>query len=171
MTRLAVLRHAKSSWDQPGLDDFDRPLNDRGWQAARRMGLELKHRGLNFDLVLASSAARVRQTIEGMAEHFDFRAEIRFETEIYLADEGTLAALVAALPDSAKAALLVGHNPGLERLLLLLARDDKKGLRQSVQEKFPTAALAVVDFSSQHWADVAARTGEIVELILPRELD
>src|SRR5437868_11057004 len=82
MKRLAILRHAKSSWDDPSLDDFDRPLNERGWKAARRMGRELEDRGMRFDLVLASMAARVRETIDGV-QKYDFAAPIRFEPQLY----------------------------------------------------------------------------------------
>jgi phosphohistidine phosphatase len=170
MIRLAVLRHAKSSWDEPGLNDHNRPLNDRGWKAARRMGRELKHRGLHFDFVLASTAARVRETIDGVQEKYDFDAPIRFEPRVYMADAGTLLDLVRALAGDAQSALIVGHNPSLERLVVELSHDDRRGLRHRVSEKFPTAALAVVELPAGSWAEVQPGSGEIVELILPREL-
>src|SRR5438045_9094681 len=100
MKRLAVLRHAKSSWDEPKLDDFNRPLNERGWESARRMGRELRHRRMRFDLVLASPAARVRETIDGLQEKFQFDAPIRFEQQVYAATEGTLLELVRRFPDN-----------------------------------------------------------------------
>jgi len=170
MIRLTILRHAKSSWDEPNLDDHNRPLNERGWKAARRMGRELKHRGMHFDIVLASTAARVRETIDGLAEKYDFECPIRFEPRVYMADAGTLLDLVRSLPDDAPSALLVGHNPGLERLAVELSHDDRQGLRHRVSEKFPTAALAVVQLPAESWAEVQPGSGEIVELILPREL-
>jgi phosphohistidine phosphatase len=170
MMRLTILRHAKSSRDEPNLDDHNRPLNERGWKAARRMGRELGHRGLHFDYVLASTAARVRETIDGLAEKYDFSAPIRFEPRLYMADAGTLLDLVRALPDDAQSALLVGHNPGLERLAVELSHDDRQALRHRVSEKFPTAALAVVELPAESWAEVQPGSGEIVELILPREL-
>jgi len=171
MKRLAALRHAKSSWDDATLDDFNRPLNDRGWKSARRIGRELKHRALRFDIVLASTAARVRETIDGVQEHYDFAAPIRFEPQMYGASEQKLLSLVRALPETAHAPLLVGHNPGLERLLLGLTRDDEDELRHRVAGKFPTGALAVLELPANHWADVAAGSGKIIELILPKELD
>lgn len=170
MKRLTLLRHAKSSWNQQDLDDFDRPLNDRGRKAAHRMGRELKRRGMKFDLVLASPAKRVRETIEGVAEKFDeFDREVRFEPSIYLADSRTLIDLVRALPDAIEAPILIGHNPGMEQVILKLAKDGD--LRRRVSEGYPTAALAVMAFDVDEWASIGAGNGDLVELILPRELD
>jgi phosphohistidine phosphatase len=172
MKRLAVLRHAKSSWDHAGVDDFDRPLNERGWKAARRMGKELKHRRMSFDLGLASPAARVRETVDGLIEEYGQPTfPIRFEKPIYQADASALLALIRAIPDEVDAALLIGHNPGLERLLAEISKDDKHGLRDRVADKYPTAALAVVELPVRHWAKVEPGSGTIVNLILPKELD
>ena len=171
MKRLALLRHAKSSWDEPDLDDLNRPLNERGWKAARRIGRELKHRDLRFDLVLASTAARARETIDGLQEKYEFGAPIRFEPRIYMASAEQLLGLIRALPDNADAPLLVGHNPGLQRLLVELTHDDESGLRDRVAQQYPTAALAVVQLPAHRWELVEPGSGEIVELILPRELD
>jgi phosphohistidine phosphatase len=171
MKRLTLLRHAKSSWDDPNLDDFNRPLNERGWKASRRIGRELKHRGTRFDLVIASTAARVRETIDGVQEHYDFEAPIQFEPRMYGATDRELLALVQALPEAVHAPLFVGHNPGLERLLLELTRDDQGALRRRVAGKFPTGALAAVELPAHRWDDLAPGSGTIVELILPKELD
>ena len=171
MKRLTVLRHAKSSWDEAGLDDFDRPLNERGWKAARRMGREIKDRGISFDFVLASSALRVRETLQGVQESFDLGAPIRFERDVYLASTQTLVSLVRGLQDSVQAPLLVGHNPGLERLLVELTHADDKGLRDRIAGKYPTGALAAVELPAGKWSEVMPGSGAIVELILPRELD
>ena len=171
MKRLAVLRHAKSSWDDQSLDDFDRPLNERGWRAARRMGSELRDRKIRFDLVLASTATRVRETIGGVQEKYEFGAPIRLEQGIYLASAETLLSLIRELPDAVEAPLLVGHNPGLERLLVELTHDDSKGLRQRIAGKYPTGALAVVELPANKWGEISPGSGEIVELILPKELD
>ena len=171
MKRLSILRHAKSSWDDPSLDDFNRPLNERGWKSARRMGRELKRRGIKFDLVLASTAARVRETIDGVQENYDFSAPIEFERDIYLASTETLLSLIRRLPDTVQAPLLVGHNPGLERLLVELTHDDEKGLRKRVAGKYPTGAFAQFELPSRTWREIEPGSGRIVELILPKELD
>lgn len=171
MKRLAILRHAKSSWDDPSLDDFNRPLNDRGWKTARRMGRELKHRELKFDLVLSSTAARARETIDGVQDKYDLDCAIEFEPDLYLASEGELLQRVRSLDEKVKSALLVGHNPGLEQLIAKLTRNDKDGLRRRIEGKFPTGALAVVELPGHHWSKVKPGEGEVVELILPKDLD
>ena len=171
MKRLTVLRHAKSSWDDASIDDFNRPLNERGWKAARRMGRELKHRELHFDLVLASTAARVRETIDGVQEKYDFGAPIQFEPRMYGASTDELLSLIRGLPESVHAPLLVGHNPGLERLIVELTRDDVGGLRRRVAGKFPTASLAVIELPADRWPGIAPGSGTIADLILPKELD
>lgn len=171
MKRLTILRHAKSDWGQPDTGDLDRPLNSRGWKSARRMGRELKHRQIRFDLRLASPAARVRETLDGLAEGYGaFQFAVRFEPRIYLADTATLLELIQALPDDIEAPLLVGHNPGLGRLVAELAKDDAQGLRRRVEHKFPTAALAVIELPTDRWEDVRPGSGQLVELILPKEL-
>ena len=171
MKKLAVLRHAKSSWDDPGLDDFNRPLNDRGWKAARRMGRVLRKRGVKFDLVLSSTAARTRETIDGIQEHFDFDAPIEFRPELYLASEEALLETIRGLDEKVKAPLIVGHNPGLELLVTDLSRDDDRGLRRRVAGKFPTGALVILELPTHHWSKVKPGEGQVVELMLPRELD
>ena len=170
MKRLTLLRHAKSNWDHEGVDDLNRPLNERGWKAARRIGKELKNRGIHFDLVLASTAARVRETIDGLEEKFEFDCEIRFEQQLYLASAETLLSTVRGLSESVHLPLLVGHNPGLERLVIELTRDDDHDLRRRVSNRFPTAALAVIEFQAESWSDIAPGCGEVVDLILPKEL-
>src|SRR5437764_3656416 len=145
MKRLAILRHAKSSWDDPGLDDFNRPLNERGWKAARRLGRELKQRGKRFDLVLSSTSARTRETIEGVQEKFDFGAPVEFDPQLYLASEQLLLERVRALDEKTDAPLIVGHNPGVEQLITSLTHDDREGLRARVAGKFPTGALAIIE--------------------------
>jgi phosphohistidine phosphatase len=171
MKRLAILRHAKSSWDEPALDDFNRPLNERGWKTARRLGRELARRGIKFDLVLSSTSARTRETIDGIQQHYDFKAPIKFEQQLYHASERQLLTVIRALDDAVTAPLIVGHNPGLEMLIAELANDDRKGLRQRVAGKFPTGALALIELQVKRWAEVEPGSGEIVELILPKDLD
>ena len=171
MKRLAILRHAKSSWADAGMFDFDRPLNERGREAARRIGEELKARKLHFDLVLASTATRVRETLAGVGEEYEFGPDVRFDDELYGASEEMLLKVIRALPEKMQSVLIVGHNPGLEFIVARLARADERGLRDRVENKFPTAALAVIDLRTECWEQVIPGGGEIVELILPRELD
>lgn len=171
MKRLTVLRHAKSSWKDRELDDFERPLNGRGQRAARRMGREISDRGMQFDFVLASPAVRVRETLEGVQEQHQLRVPIRFEPRIYMARVAELLELIAAIPDDAHDALLVGHNTSAERLVIKLAKEDDRGLRRRVEEKFPTAALAVIELPIQGWSDLEPESGRLVELIYPADLE
>lgn len=165
------MRHAKSSWDDSTLEDFERPLNDRGRAAAEKVGRELKRRGLRFDHVLASPALRVRQTLERLSAGFGGRVEPRFDPDLYGADQSSWLAAIQDLPETVHAPLIVGHNPALHRLVIDLTLDDPAGRRDSLQDKFPTAALAVIALDVSSWPDVNRGCGEIVELILPRELD
>lgn len=171
MTLLTTLRHAKSSWDDHGLDDFDRPLNDRGRKAARSLGRELKRRKVRFDHVIASPAARVRETIEELAKGYGKLPDVRFDSQIYEAGAERLLQLIRHIPETAHAPLLVGHNPGMQQLVLALSREDGNGLRGQVAEKYPTAAMALVELEAPRWDEVETHSGTIVELILPRELD
>lgn len=169
MKTLAVLRHAKSSWDDPSLADFDRPLNARGRKSAKRVGREIK--GRKFDTVLASPARRVRETLEYFAEGYGKELPITFEQRIYESSAAILLQLVNQIADDAKSVLLVGHNPALENFVPAISHDDRKGLRAKADGKFPTCALAVIELDVDRWSDVGTACGEIVELILPRELD
>lgn len=170
MKRLTVLRHAKSSWKDRELDDFDRPLNGRGRRAASRMGREISERGMHFDFILASPAARVRETIDGVSEHHRLNAPMHFEPRIYMARVAELIELITTIPDEANSALLVGHNTSAERLVAKLSTDDDMGLRRRVEEKFPTAGLATIEMAIDSWKDVQAECGRLVDLIYPSDL-
>jgi phosphohistidine phosphatase len=170
MTILSIMRHAKSSWDQPGVEDFARPLNDRGRKAARRVGHELKHRHVRFDHVLASPAARVRETLLELADGYGELPAIAFDERLYGAGIGTLLDVLRSVPAQVHSPLLVGHNPGLHELVLTLTQGGGD-LRRQVAAKFPTAAVAIITSPAERWDELEPGSGEIVELILPREVD
>src|SRR4029453_3692753 len=117
MKTLLLLRHAKASWKDEGLDDHDRPLNKRGKRDAPRMGQLLKNENLLPDFLVAASARRARKTGGDVIQHSGYRGETRSTGELYNAGQDELLALVAGLPVAAKRVLLIGHNPGLEELL------------------------------------------------------
>lgn len=164
--RLSILRHAKSDWGDPGLADFDRPLNKRGRSAAKAVRHEILQRGLAFDFILSSPAVRTRETLERL----ELAERAHWEAALYLATRGMLMQIVKSLPADAESALIVGHNPGLQEIVGDLAGQDPKGFRESVRAKFPTGALASIEFACEEWSDLTAGAGTIVELILPREL-
>ena len=168
MKTLTLLRHAKSGWDAPVARDFDRTLNARGRKAARAMGREMRRLGLGYDLVLASPAARVTETLTELAQGYGAAVDTQFDETIYLAPVDTLLALVRATDDSDARLLLVGHNPGMEQLALLLAGGGP--LRDEIAAKYPTAALAEIAFDAEHWHDVGPGDGRLERFIRPREL-
>lgn len=170
MKTLTLLRHAKSTWDDPVERDFDRPLNGRGRRAAARIGQWLADDEARFDHVRASPAVRVRQTIEGVEDGLRRSLAPLFDARIYLASAVTLLDLVQGFADDAATALLIGHNPGLEDLLLLLT-PDADPLRGEVETKYPTATLAVLDLDIAAWRDAAAASAHLRYFIRPRDLD
>jgi phosphohistidine phosphatase len=170
MKTLTVMRHAKSSWGDAGLNDFDRPLNARGRKAAAEIGKELRHRGIRFDAVIASPAMRVRETLTDLASGYGADFDVRFDPRIYEAMVDHLLTIVREISEDVSAPLLVGHNPGLQNLVLELAREDSNR-RHHLEAKFPTAAVAILHLPARHWQDVETSSAEIAGLILPKELD
>lgn len=170
MKTLTLLRHAKSGWDDPRLRDFDRPLNAKGRRAAQLIGRMLRSRGLAFDHVVASPAVRVVETLAEVEHGYGRALGTRWDRRLYLASADMLLEAVREFPDTAGAALVSGHNPGLEDLVLLLARDDPaNGLRESVAVKFPTASVASLSLAS--WSSAAAGAATLERFVRPRDLD
>jgi phosphohistidine phosphatase len=171
MKTLSLLRHAKSSWDDPVERDFDRPLNGRGHRAARRMGEWLKESGLRFDRVLASPALRIKQTIEGVEAGLEERLRPGFDKRIYMASAASLFDLIRDTPDDSAHLLLIGHNPGLEDLLLLATEGDPSSLRAEAEAKYPTATFASIELPVAKWAAIEEGGARLVQFVRPRDLD
>ncbi|HEX8063966.1 MAG TPA: histidine phosphatase family protein [Allosphingosinicella sp.] len=170
MKSLTLLRHAKSGWDDPVSRDFDRPLNPRGRRAARTVALEMRAKGLAFDLVLASPARRVIETLEEVAAALG-TTRPEYDHRLYLASTATLLEIVRAVPDGVGRLLVAGHNPGLEELALGLSRRDGAGLRGEIEVKYPTGTVAEIELPAERWAEVRPGTGSLVRFIRPRDLD
>jgi phosphohistidine phosphatase len=159
---LLVLRHAKSSWKKPGLDDHDRPLNKRGKGDAPRMGRLLAHRGLVPDVILSSTAVRARTTAAEVARHCGFHGDVQTSERLYLAEPADYLAVLARLRDNPRTAMVVGHNPGLADLVHLLS---------GAPVRMPTAALAHIALHIERWSQLRSGVrGELLDLWLPREL-
>lgn len=171
MKRLTLLRHAKSSWDDPVARDFDRPLNAKGHRAGRTVGQEMRRLELSFDAVVASPAARVVETLEEVAQGFGTALTAHFDQRIYLASLDALLDVVHGTDDSIGSLLLVGHSPGLERLALHLAGVKDKPLCRSVEEKYPTGALIEISLPVDHWRDANHGEGTMTRFVRPRDLD
>jgi phosphohistidine phosphatase len=176
MTRtLLLLRHAKSSWSDPSLADFDRPLNKRGRDVAPRMGDYLREHGLVPDLVLCSAARRAVQTWdlagEALSKGDAKPVTTKHLRSLYLAPPSRMLAALRRTPDEAESVLMVGHNPGFEHLAMGLAGPGSKSEAQRHMEaKFPTAALAELRFEAKHWRDIAPATGKLVRFVIPKAL-
>jgi phosphohistidine phosphatase len=160
MKRLFVLRHAKSSWADAGISDFERPLNDRGTAAAPLMGTVMRRRGFEPEAILSSPAERAKQTAAAAREAAGFAAGIRFDERIYEASTQTLINVLSEL-GSERSALIVGHNPGMEGLVRALT---------GRSESMPTAALAVIDLDIDDWASIKPGSGTLLEVIRPKDM-
>lgn len=161
MKHLILLRHAKSSWVNPDLDDFDRPLNKRGKRSAKALGEWLRAEGWQPDLVLCSAARRTRETWEGLG----LPGEPVLRKDLYHAmPEGMLAILRAA---TAQTILLIGHNPGIAALAQDLVREAPQHPRFS---DYPTGALLVAGFELKKWSKLGARSGEVKAFLTPHDL-
>lgn len=171
MKTLTLLRHAKSGWDDPVARDFDRPLNPKGRRAAATMGRHLRELGLQFDRVIASPAVRVQETVAEIEHGLGRALSPEWDRRLYLASAATLLDLVHELGGASASILLIGHNPGLEDLTLLLVSDQAGGLREAAEEKYPTATLAELTFDTDDWQDVVAGRGLLRRFVRPRDVD
>lgn len=155
------MRHAKSSWGDPDMVDFDRPLNERGRLAAPFMGRCIMEHGYVPDAVVSSPAIRARETAELVKEHSGFAGEIRFDERVYEASPNMLREVASELSEQVHSAMIVGHNPGIEGLIRHLTGQI---------EPMPTAALAVIDLDVDAWAKIGRLSGRIGTVIRPKAL-
>ncbi len=161
MKKLLLLRHAKSSWDDAGLADFDRPLNGRGRKAAPLVGDLMRQRQLRPDLVISSPAARARETTALVLEASGMKTELRYDERIYEATAARLLEVISDIGDEKQEVMLVGHNPGFENLLERLTGEPLR---------VPTAALARIALDADRWNEAGARGGRLEWLVKPKEL-
>lgn len=171
MIRLLLLRHAKSDWSEAGLADRDRPLAKRGRAGAELIAGYMRQQALAPDLVLSSPATRTRQTVSLVLDIIATSPKILFDETLY--DFGSGERLLAAIRDEggdAKTLMLVGHNPAIERLAALLAGAGDAALMAAMQRKFPTAALAVIDFADKAWSAVKPGKGTLTAFVTPKGL-
>lgn len=173
MKRLLLLRHAKA--ERETADDIKRGLEKRGEKDAARMGRFLRDDVYVPDLMLCSTATRTRETVEHLLPELGAAPRIDYLSELYLAEPEVIFALVRRASDTAGVLMVVGHNPGLEQLALALAAVPlEKKLRKRydvMDEKFPTTALAVIDFHVARWADLTPGRGELDAFVRPKDLE
>lgn len=169
LKRLHLLRHAKSSWDSPDLDDHDRPLAERGRRAAPLMADHLIARGLRPDLVLCSTATRARQTFDALAPALD-GVPVLYERTVYVFQGRALIDRLKALPEDVSEVLVVGHNPALEETAVHLADAKASGhLLDLLHEKYPTGAYAALETEAK-WKALDANCATLVAFIRPKDL-
>lgn len=167
MKRLVLLRHAKSAWDDPTLRDRERPLAPRGRKAAKRTGRWARKHGIRPQLVVCSNAVRARQTLERVLPGLGEPA-VWVEVTLYAASAETLLARVRSLPEEIDEVMLVGHNPGLMDLALLLSAPGRN--RKRAQVNVPTGALLELELEAGRWAEVSAGEARLTRFVVPREL-
>ena len=160
MKTLFVLRHAKSSWDNPDLADFERPLNSRGLDAARFIGTLIYDRHLEPEIIVSSPAKRAKQTAVLVKELGEISKSIVFDERIYEASPLTLFNLIREFDDKYDSVLIVGHNPGFENLVRSLTGETVS---------MPTAALARINLDIEKWSDVETGANDLEFLIRPKE--
>jgi phosphohistidine phosphatase len=158
---LLLLRHAKSSWDDPSLADHDRPLAPRGRTAAERIGAHVRRQQIPVALVLCSSASRARETLALVAPP----GEIRIERELYRATSAELLERLHGVPDEIDAVMLIGHEPAIRDLAVGLTAHRS----ELADRKFPTAALATFAFTGP-WSTLGPGRAELAAFVTPREL-
>jgi phosphohistidine phosphatase len=166
--RIHLLRHAKSSWEDAGLADHDRPLAPRGRRATKTLAKHLSREGIAPDLVLCSTALRARETLEGLSPALGAAASVSFEDRLYGASGAELLERLREIPDTVESVMLIGHNPAIERLALDLA-----GSGEAVGElerKYPTGALATLEFDGS-WSALERSSGHLARFIRPRDLE
>lgn len=167
MRRLYLLRHAKSSWDDPSMADEDRPLAPRGRRAAEVIALHLRQNGIAPELVMCSPSRRTRQTLELIAAALG-DADAQLEPQVYGASATALLDVLHEVRDHVESVMLIGHNPGIQDLALTLARASSEVAR--VRKKFPTAALATLELDAS-WRELGPESAELVAYVKPKELN
>lgn len=175
MRRLMLLRHAKTESDAPSGRDRDRRLDQRGRSDAAEIGTWIAHHPPFPDCVLVSPAVRAKETWdiawEAMKDRVD-APQVELVPELYGADAGDLleAIRTATIADDRKRLMLVGHNPGMHELALMLIGSGDKAARKALEDNLPTAGLAIFDFKIKDWTDVTFRHGHLELFVSPKLL-
>ena len=168
MHTLYLLRHAKSSWADPTLLDHERPLAPRGRRDAKRIAKHLAQLGIEPELVLCSSAERARETLELVRPALGATPTVKLEAKLYAASSDKLLDYIRALPEAVAAVMLIGHNPGLQDLALVLASTGTE--LERLEAKFPTAALATLTIANTTWSRLSRADAALAAYVVPKQL-
>jgi phosphohistidine phosphatase len=172
MPVLYVFRHAKSSWADAGMRDFDRPLANRGLKAMPVMGDYMRRTDIAPDFILCSTSRRTRETLGLALPYLRGECRILLEDGVYEAqDDETVLDRLRGLPDGVERAMILGHNPVMQDIALTLVGEAGDPERISaMRTKFPTAGLAVIDLGDTPWAAITAGAGRLLDFAVPRGL-
>lgn len=170
MKRLVLLRHAKAVAGATGQDDFERALTERGREDAALIGDYMRGKPFSPDLILCSDAKRTRETLECWSARVGEKPRSEFRDALYLAEPQTLLSIARAAPDSTTNLMLIGHNPGMEQAVDLLRTPSGQG-HCSQGEKFPTCAVAVLEFAIGSWKRLAPGEGLLTDFTTPKDLN
>jgi phosphohistidine phosphatase len=171
MPRLLLLRHAKSSWAEPGMADRDRPLAPRGRRAAERMAAEMESMGLLPDRILCSPARRTRETLAPLLPMLAEKNAVAILEALYESSADEYRGAIAANAGDAESLLVIGHNPAIQATALGFIGTAKNNAAARLAAKFPTAALAVIAFDGTGWPDLRPKSGRLELFLRPRDLD
>jgi phosphohistidine phosphatase len=173
MKTVYILRHAKSDWADAGLKDHERPLNERGREAAPKMAAYLKAKRYKPGLVLCSTARRTVETCDLIKPALG-DVPVVYEEALYLAEVRALVERLRWLDEDVEAVMIIGHNPGLEQLANGLpaspATEEEERLARRMREKFSTCALAVIKLPVKTWRDVKMGAGALKDFMRPKDL-
>ena len=170
MKTLYLLRHAKSGWDDPSLDDHDRPLDFRGERAALVIGRYTAQRRHFPDLILCSTARRAADTLSLVMSQWPEAPNVKHERALYLAGEDRLLARLGRVAPEVGSVMMVGHNPDLQQLTLHLAGKGDAALRKDLELKFPTAGLAILKLPADAWTGLLPGIATLITFTVPKSL-
>jgi phosphohistidine phosphatase len=172
--RLYLLRHAKAEAQAEARDDKSRALSERGRHDAAKMAVHMRRMKYLPDFVLCSTSLRTRETLEYWSVAIAENPKAQFIDALYLAEPETMLSLLKRAPEKAEALMIVAHNPGTEQIAMTLLREELKPRERdqvdAMEEKYPTAALAVIDLDVAGWKDVKPGTGRLVDFVRPRDV-
>ena len=167
--RLFLLRHAKSSWEDPGLEDHERPLAPRGRRAVQVLGEHLRENDIRPVQVLCSTSRRTRETLEGVAPG----GETLIESELYNADAQQLLERLRRVSEDVESVMVIGHNPTLQIIALRLSEDEASNgdgtHRAQISQKFPTGALATLTFDCA-WSQLGPGCARLTAYVRPKAI-
>jgi phosphohistidine phosphatase len=170
MRRLLLFRHAKAERGAPGTSDKARELMPGGRDDAAAMGRYIARHRFRPDLALVSPSTRTRETWQAMEPSIGQPAQAEFDERIYAATPQALLEVLKDAPAEAGTLMLVGHNPGLHELAVLLMATGDVDTRERLREKFPTSALAILDFALDRWSDLHPRSGRLERFVSPKTI-